>query len=133
MRLSHQAMIVGDMDQAIEIYCGRLGMRLLRRKAGVAYEEVVMLEDARSGHRVELLLEEGCDLSRLDHIAFEVDDVDRAFERLEGAGFTVEQEPFDVPGGTVRTSFLRAPDGVKIELIRYAATPDQDREAAHEQ
>ena len=36
MQLSHHAMIVNDMDKAIEIYCGQLGMRLLRRIKGVA-------------------------------------------------------------------------------------------------
>ena len=118
MRLSHHAITVGDMDQAIDIYCGQLGLRLLRRKAGAAYAEVAMLEDA-SGHRIELLLKKG-ERSGLDHIAFEVDDVDEAFERLKREGFNPEREPFDVPGGIVRTSFLRTPDGVKLELMRYA-------------
>ncbi len=120
MRLHHHATIVGDMDKSIEIYCGLLGMRLLRRKAGAAYEEVAMMEDAQGGQRIELLLERGAP-SRLDHIGFEVDDVDQAFARLKAEGFKVEREPFNVGGGTVRTSFLRAPDGVKIELICYGA------------
>lgn len=38
MQLSHHAMIVNDMDKAIEIYCGQLGMRFLRRIKGVAYQ-----------------------------------------------------------------------------------------------
>ena len=122
MRLSHHAIIVGDMDRAIDIYCGQLGLRLLRRKAGAAYAEVAMLEDA-GGPRIELLLVEGGERGNLDHIAFEVDDVDEAFERLTSEGFTAEREPFDVPGGIVRTSFLRTPDGVKIELMRYATAP----------
>lgn len=125
MQLTHHAMIVGDMDHAIKIYCGNLGMRLLRRKPGVAYKEIAMIEDMRTGRRIELLLEEGCTQSRLDHIAFEVEDVDQAFERLKGEGFTMEREPFDVLGSGVRTSFLRAPDGVKIEIIRYGAAPSQ--------
>ena len=119
MRISHHAITVGDMDRAISIYCGQLGLRLLRRKAGAAYAEVAMLEDA-AGHRIELLLEKGGERSGLDHIAFEVDDVDEAFERLTSQGFNAEREPFDVPGGTVRTSFLRTPDGVKLKLMHYA-------------
>jgi catechol 2,3-dioxygenase-like lactoylglutathione lyase family enzyme len=122
MRLSHHAITVKDMDRAIDIYCGQMGLRLLRRKPGVAYAEVAMLEDA-SGHRIELLLQEGSESSGLDHIAFEVDDVDEAFERLTNEGFTAEREPFDVAGGIVRTSFLRTPDGVKLELMRYATAP----------
>ena len=128
MRLSHHAITVGDMDRAIDIYCGQLGLSLLRRKAGAAYAEVAMLEDA-SGHRIELLMKEGSEPSRLDHIAFEVDDVDEAFERLTSEGFAAEREPFDVPGGIVRTSFLRTPDGVKLELMRYAATPEPEADS----
>ena len=119
MRLSHHAITVGDMDRAIDIYCSQLGLRLLRRKEGVAYAQVAMLEDAR-GHRIELLLEKDGERTGLDHIAFEVDDVDEVFERLKNEGFTAEREPFDVPGGAVRTSFLRTPDGVKLELMHYA-------------
>ena len=128
MRVSHHAIVVGDMDRAIDVYCGQMGLRLLRRKAGAAYAEVAMVED-QSGHRIELLLVKGAEPDSLDHIAFEVDDVDRAFERLISEGFTTEREPFDVPGAQVRTSFLRTPDGVKIELMHYAAMPDQGDQA----
>ena len=120
MQLNHHALIVADLDQAIQMYCRLLGMRLVFRQPGVAYKEIAMLEDVPGGSRLELLLQEDCDGSRLDHIAFQADDaddVDRTFERLQGEGFTPERPPFDFPGGSIRTSFLRAPDGTKIEVI----------------
>ena len=120
MQLSHHAMLVNDMDKAIEIYCGLLGLRLLRRIKGAAYKEVAHLEDATNGRRVELLLDENAPQTQFDYLGFEVDDVDKAFAELSGQGFTAEREPFDVAGGKVRTSFLRSPDGIRIELIRYA-------------
>ena len=122
MKLHHHAMVVGDMDRAIETYCASLGMRLLRRKPGVAFREVAMLEASSTGRCLELLLVEDCGPSRLDHVAFEVEDVDAAFRRLVEQGFTPEREPFDAGGGSVRTSFLTTPDGTKIELIRYGAS-----------
>ena len=119
MKLHHHAMVVGDMDSAIELYCASLGMRLLRRKPGVAFAEVAMLEDSIGGGAIELLLVPDSGETRFDHIAFEVDDVDEEFHRLLRDGCTSEREPFDVAGGAVRTSFVISPGGTKIELIRY--------------
>lgn len=121
MRLSHHAVIVGDLDRALEMYCDHLGMRLLNRQPGVAYSEIALLEDAPNGRRLESLLEEGCEASRLDHVAFEVDDVDGTFQRLAGEGFREERSPFNFPDGTARMAFLRAPDGTRIEIIHPKA------------
>jgi catechol 2,3-dioxygenase-like lactoylglutathione lyase family enzyme len=115
------------MDRAIDVYCGQLGMRLLRRKPGVAYPEVTMVEDPLSENRIELLLDKACLESHLDHIAFEVDNLDEVLELLQRSGFGVEREPFDVPGTTIRTSFLRSPDGVKVELLHYGVEQDMHK------
>ena len=120
MRLSHHAMIVDNMDRAVQLYCDHFGMQLLRRKPGSACKEVAILEDVQTGRRIEFLLEEGCSQTRFDHIAFEVEDVDQAFAHLKEQGSKQGRQPFYVPGAGVRTSLLRAPDGIKIELIRHA-------------
>jgi len=102
-------------------------MRLLRRNPGIAYPETAMVEDPLSGNRIELLLDRSCTCSLLEHIAYEVDNVDVVFGRLRGEGFTVDREPFDVPGTTVRTSFLRTPEGLKIELIHYGVKHEKGK------
>lgn len=120
MKMSHIGIVVNDMDGAIKVYCEFFGMHLLRRKAGVSYTEVAMIEDSVTGQRIEILLDEHADSSRFDHIAYEAEDVDIAFANLTKQGFLPEREPFDVSGGAVRTSFVRSPDGMKYEIIHYA-------------
>ena len=54
----------------------------------------------------------------LDHIGIRVDDMDAATAELRrrGAKFSVEPREFR-PG--IRIAFLRAPDGVSVELVEY--------------
>ncbi len=54
----------------------------------------------------------------LDHFGLRVDDMDEAAAELKqrGAEFSVEPREFR-PG--IRIAFLRAPDGVSIELVEY--------------
>ena len=54
----------------------------------------------------------------LDHIGIRVDDMDEAAVELKqrGAEFSVEPREFR-PG--IRIAFLRAPDGVSVELVEY--------------
>jgi len=120
MQYHHMALAVPDMDQAIETYCGHLGMELLRRKAGQKYKEVAMLQDPHTGQHVELLLIEGVDGQQFDHVGFLSDQVDEDFARLEATGFKPIRKPFDLPGGQVRTSFLQAPDDTLVEVIDYS-------------
>lgn len=53
----------------------------------------------------------------IDHIAFSVDDLDRALSRLEADGVKVLQRPKPVLGGQLRSAFIAAPDGVELELV----------------
>ena len=127
MKLHHHAMVVPDLDAAIDCHSA-LGMCLLRRKPGIAFREVAMLQDTATGRCIELLWVDDAPESRFEHVAFEVEDVDADFAKMLAQGFTSAREPFDVGDGSVRTSFLTAPDGTKVELIRYGRSnpaPDQ--------
>ena len=50
----------------------------------------------------------------LDHIAFECEDVERAYRELLGRGAAAGHAPF-VEGGTL-LAFVKDPDGIWIEL-----------------
>ena len=130
MRLHHHAIIVNDMDKAIETFCELLGMKFILRHPGVGeIQEVAFVEDVHTGHRMELILKPDGEAGELDHIAFEVEDVDIAFERLKSQGLVVGDEPTDVAEGNFqfkkihssgcRLAHLFAPNKLKIQLIKY--------------
>ena len=130
MRLHHHAIIVTDMDRAIETYCEHLGQTLVLRHPGKGeITEVAFVEEPVTGHRMELIAKPNGKAGQLDHIAFEVEDVDAEFERLQAAGLTVEDPPGDVPMGaflfkkihssSCRLAHLRDKNDLKIQLVRY--------------
>ena len=130
MRLHHHAIIVNDMDKAIETFCELLGMKFILRHPGVGeIQEVAFVEDVHTGHRMELILKPDGKSGELDHITFEVDDVDIAFERLKSQGLVVGDEPTNVAEGNFqfkkihssgcRLAHLFAPNKLKIQLIKY--------------
>jgi catechol 2,3-dioxygenase-like lactoylglutathione lyase family enzyme len=53
----------------------------------------------------------------IDHIAFSVDDLDRALTRLEASGVDILQRPQLAVNGQLRSAFVEAPDGVELEIV----------------
>ena len=51
------------------------------------------------------------------HIAVGVDDLDTTLARLREQGIEPEREPYSVHEGGSRLTFVRDPDGYRIELI----------------
>jgi lactoylglutathione lyase len=51
------------------------------------------------------------------HIAIGVDDLDGTLDRLREQGIEPEREPYSVREGGSRLTFVRDPDGYRIELI----------------
>ena len=52
----------------------------------------------------------------IDHVAFSVDALDEALDRLEAGGVRVLQRPRRTKEG-FRSAFVQAPDGVELELV----------------
>jgi lactoylglutathione lyase len=51
------------------------------------------------------------------HVAISIDDLDAALARLKEQGIEPEREPYTVREGGSRLTFVRDPDGYRIELI----------------
>jgi lactoylglutathione lyase len=51
------------------------------------------------------------------HVALAVDDLDGTLARLKEQGIEPEREPYQVRDGGSRLTFVRDPDGYRIELI----------------
>ena len=121
-RIHHVAIICSDYARSKHFYTQVLGLRVLAE----AYRE------ARDSYKLDLALPDGTQLELfsfpsppprpsypeacgLRHLAFEVDDVAAAAERLKGQGIEVELLRVD-EFTERRFTFFADPDGLPIEL-----------------
>ncbi len=122
MKFLHTSITVKDMDTTINFYTKRLGLKLLRRREIPENNaEVAFLTDEEHSSELELTYwrgkssyEEG---DQLDHLAFEVEDLDKVIRKMKEEGVEVAKEPYTLKGGSRRLAFIRDPNGVWIELI----------------
>jgi methylmalonyl-CoA/ethylmalonyl-CoA epimerase len=130
-RIDHVGVAVGDLDSAISLYEERFGMKLAHRETVEAQGVEAVLLDVGEGH-VELLRPLGPDtavgkfLDRkgpgLHHVAYAVDDIEAALERLRSAGLElIDAEPRPGIRGS-RVAFLhpRSTGSVLTELVEPA-------------
>jgi lactoylglutathione lyase len=127
MKILHTMLRVGDLQRSIDFYTRMIGMNLLRttdrpeQKYSLAYLAFGR-GNADGGAELELTLNHGVDRYDLGtaygHMAFGVDDIVAACERIRQAGGKISREPGPVKGGSTVIAFVEDPDGYKIELIQ---------------
>jgi lactoylglutathione lyase len=126
MKYMHTMVRVRDLDQALDFYCDKLGLTEVRRidRPEGRYTLVFLcasedLEAARAGRAPLVELTYNYDTEdyqggrNFGHLAYEVDDLYAACERLMKGGVTINRPPRD---GYM--AFVRSPDGISIELIQ---------------
>lgn len=132
-RLVYPMLRVGDLAVSLDFYCGKLGMRLLRRDdyptgrftlAFVGYDGAPETTIELTHNWDERSYDHG---SGFGHIAIGVDDVAASCAALAGAGVTVLRAPgpmLHVAQGKAQAetiAFLADPDGYRIELVHRDA------------
>lgn len=126
MRYLHTMVRVTDLDASLHFYCDLLGLQEMRRmdhEAGrftlvflAAPKDQVRSEAERSP---ELELTYNWDPEpypggrNFGHLAYKVDDIYAACQRLMDGGVTINRPPRDG-----RMAFVRSPDGISIELLQ---------------
>ncbi len=125
MRFLHTSITVHDLEESLAFYTGVLGLEFeRRRRIPENHAEIAFVRDPESGARIELTLWDGTDAveagEQLDHLAFEVADLDRVVADARARGIRIAKEPFRLAGGSGRLAFLMDPDDVWIELIEPA-------------
>jgi lactoylglutathione lyase len=112
---------VSDLDRSISFYTSNLHLNLTsRREIKQNNAEIAFLKD-EAGNAIELThwrdkrITEG---DNFDHIAFEVEDVPAAVEKLRKNGVTIAMEPYSLQGSTSKIAFVKDPDGNWLELIQ---------------
>jgi lactoylglutathione lyase len=126
MRFLHTSITVKRMDESLAFYTEVLGLEFERRRTiPENHAEIAFVKDPVSGARIELTHWEGKDAveagEQLDHLAFEVEDLDRFLLKAKGKNVTVAKEPFRLAGGSGRLAFVLDPNDVWIELIERPA------------
>lgn len=119
MRYLHTMIRVLDLDAALRFFCEGLGLREVRR---TDYPNgrftLVFLSTGQDGAELELThnwdqTEAYGGGRNFGHVAYAVDDVYAACQRLIDHGVTILRPPRDG-----RMAFVRSPDGISVELLQ---------------
>jgi lactoylglutathione lyase len=121
MRFLHTMLRVRDLDAALDFFCNKLGLRVVRRHNHEAGRfTLVFLSTGAAGDEAEIELTYNWDQREpyttgryFGHLAFEVDDIYATCARLRDAGVVIHRPPRDG-----RMAFVRSPDGHSIELLQ---------------
>ena len=129
MRYLHTMVRITDIDQSLEFYVKKLGMREVRRheNEGGRYTLIFLAgpEDEKTGKENKAPLleltynwdpEKYGEGRNFGHLAYEVDNIYDTCKRLMDAGVTINRPPRD---GNM--AFIRSPDNVSIELLQKGA------------
>lgn len=129
----HAMVRVGDLSAAVKFFCEGLGLTEVRRNDYPQGKYTLVFlaspEDvARSGWSGEGKFPTGLPMVELTynwderdyaggrnfgHLAYRVDDIYAACERLQKLGVIINRPPRDG-----RMAFVRSPDGISIELLQ---------------
>lgn len=108
-------------EKALSFYHDLLGLKILRRW-GEGNASVALL-DSGSGYLELFANSQGLSHGIINHIAFQVENVDEAIETVRTAGYEILMEPQDkvfpsIPPFHVRIGFCIGPGGEKVEFFK---------------
>ncbi|MGA0604585.1 VOC family protein [Phenylobacterium sp. VNQ135] len=126
MRYLHTMVRVADLDASLDFYVNKLGLKELYRSEHEAGRFTLVflcapgdeeLAQQRKAPLVELTFNwdpEAYEGGRnFGHLAYQVDDIYAACQRLKDGGVVINRPPRDG-----RMAFVRSPDNISIELLQ---------------
>jgi lactoylglutathione lyase len=119
MKYLHTMIRVTDLAASLEFYCDKLGLVEQRRveNKGGRFTLVFLAAPGDESAQVELTYnwdpEELTGGRNFGHLAYAVDNIYEACQRLKDAGVTINRPPKDG-----HMAFIRSPDGISIELLQ---------------
>lgn len=128
MRYLHTMVRISDIDQSLDFYCDKLGLKEVRRHESEQgrYTLIFLAADENPEAQVELTYnwdpEEYQGGRNFGHLAYSVADIYRTCQQLMDKGVTINRPPRDG-----RMAFVKSPDGISIELLQQGeALPAQE-------
>jgi len=119
MKYLHTMVRVTDLDQSLTFYCDHLGLEEVRRKDNEKGRFTLVFLAAPGDADAQLELTYNWDPEdygegrNFGHLAYQVDDIYAACQRLMDAGVTINRPPRDG-----RMAFVRSPDNISVELLQ---------------
>jgi lactoylglutathione lyase len=126
MRYLHTMVRITDIDQSLDFYVKKLGMKEVRRHENEAGRYTLIFlagpEDESAGRDKKAPLleltynwdpEKYGEGRNFGHLAYEVDNIYDTCRKLMDAGVTINRPPRD---GNM--AFIRSPDNISIELLQ---------------
>lgn len=126
MHYLHTMVRVADLDASLHFYCNLLGLREVSRKDSEKGRFTLVflaapddLQRAREEKAPMVELTHNWDPEtysggrNFGHLAYRVDNIYEACQRLQEGGVTINRPPRDG-----HMAFVRSPDGISIELLQ---------------
>jgi len=119
VRYLHTMVRVTDLDESLDFYCNKLGLKETRRYESEAgrFTLVFVAPPGQEDRTLELTWnwdpEAYSEGRNFGHVAFEVDDIYATCQHLMDTGVTINRPPRDG-----RMAFVRSPDDISIELLQ---------------
>ncbi len=124
IKFLHTRMRVSNLDDTIRFYTQVLGLEVVERKTSPRGSQLAFLKVPNSDELIELTSFPASGPVHVQpdlvHLAFQVDNLDRAMALLTAQGVPVTDGPTRTSSGS-RFIFIDAPDGYEIELIERSA------------
>ncbi len=126
MQYLHTMVRIRDVEESLDFYCGKLGMREVRRMENAAGRFTLIFlaaaaDETHAAQNSAPLLEltwnwdpeEYGGGRNFGHLAYRVDDIYATCKKLADGGVVINRPPRDG-----RMAFIRSPDGISIELLQ---------------
>jgi len=119
MKYLHTMLRVSDVDASLTFFCDGLGLQEVRRHESPEGRFTLIFLAAPGDEQAQIELtynwdpEEYTGGRNFGHVAYLVDDIYAACERLQSLGVTINRPPRD---GYM--AFVRSPDGISVELLQ---------------
>mgnify|MGYP003341104616 FL=1 len=119
MRYLHTMVRVTNLEQSLDFYCNKLGLKEVHRMEHQAgrFTLVFVAPEGQEDCAIELTYnwdpEQYTGGRNFGHVAYEVDDIYATCSRLMKADVTINRPPRDG-----KMAFVRSPDNISIELLQ---------------
>ena len=119
MKYLHTMVRVSNLEESVDFYCNKLGLKELRRNTSEQgrYTLVFLAAPGDESAIVELTYnwdpEAYTGGRNFGHLAYAVEDIYATCQHLQDSGVLISRPPRDG-----RMAFVRSPDGISIELLQ---------------
>ena len=119
MKYLHTMLRISDIDESLEFFVDKLGLKEIRRSEHEAGRFTIIFLAAEGDEDAQVELTYNWDPEvysggrNFGHLAYEVDDIYQLCQKLMDRGVTINRPPRD---GWM--AFVRSPDGISVELLQ---------------